>query len=135
MKQDGVTLMKDGKSETGIDITLEVLCGKWKGVILWELIHHNQLRFNELRRAIDGNISSRILSRELRKLIDEGLVERIDFGTVSPRVEYRLTPYGQSTYSFLESMNKWGLVHKKMRTRKPDPSIHEEILQSHKKAD
>lgn len=56
----------DGQ-KTGIDITLEVVCGKWKGLILWKLLHEDHMRFNELRRAIDGNISSRILARELKK--------------------------------------------------------------------
>ncbi|UOQ45115.1 helix-turn-helix transcriptional regulator [Halobacillus salinarum] len=99
--------------ETGIDTSLEVVCGKWKGLILWELLHTHKLRFNELRRAINGNISSRILSRELSKLIEDGLVERIDYQKVPPKVEYRLTPYGKTTTPFLKAMNKWGLEHKK----------------------
>ncbi|GGF19963.1 hypothetical protein GCM10010954_18430 [Halobacillus andaensis] len=119
--------MKD--REAGIDITLEVVCGKWKGIILWELLHEEKLRFNELRRSIDGKISSRILSRELRKLIDDGLVERIDYKTVPPRVEYRLTSYGHTTSSFLESMNKWGLAHKQMNASKSEMA---EIINSEK---
>ncbi|KHE72110.1 helix-turn-helix domain-containing protein [Halobacillus sp. BBL2006] len=106
--------------ETGIDITLEVVCGKWKGAILWQLLHKDRLRFNELRRSLDGNISSRILSRELRKLIDDGLVERVDYETVPPRVEYCITPYGKTTASFLESMNEWGMAHKRMSASKSE---------------
>lgn len=100
------------EADIGIDVTLEVVCGKWKGLILWKLIHAKQLRFNELRRSLDGNISSRILARELKKLINDGLVERIDYETVPPRVEYRITPYGKTTAAFLETMNKWGIHHK-----------------------
>ncbi|UOR10944.1 winged helix-turn-helix transcriptional regulator [Halobacillus amylolyticus] len=92
--------------ETGIDITLEVVCGKWKGLILWKLLHEEAVRFNELRRSIDGDISSRILSRELHKLIEDGLIERIDYETMPPKVEYQITPYGQTTASFLEIMKK-----------------------------
>ncbi|MGV2621079.1 UNVERIFIED_CONTAM: helix-turn-helix domain-containing protein [Halobacillus marinus] len=103
---DGVT----GKT-TGIDVTLDIVCGKWKGLILWQLLHIDSIRFNELRRSIEGNISSRILTRELKMLIDDGLIERIDYGTVPPKVEYRITPYGKTTSTFLESMNRWGLIH------------------------
>ena len=103
MKEDGI----------GLDVSLEVVCGKWKGLILWKLIQENHLRFNELRRSLDGNISSRILARELKKLIQDGLIERIDYETVPPRVEYRVTPYGRTTASFLEKMNEWGIHHKR----------------------
>ncbi|WP_181350802.1 helix-turn-helix domain-containing protein [Thalassobacillus sp. CUG 92003] len=99
---------------TSIGITLEVVCGKWKGLILWKLLHVESIRFNELKRAVDGDISSRILSRELNKLIEDGLVERIDFQEVPPKVAYKMTEYGQTTEVFLRSMNKWGLEHKKL---------------------
>ncbi|MGP4059388.1 winged helix-turn-helix transcriptional regulator [Halobacillus sp. H74] len=107
----------DGQ-KTGIDITLEVVCGKWKGLILWKLLHEDHMRFNELRRAIDGNISSRILARELKKLVDDGLVARIDYETVPPRVEYQVTPYGKTTASFLTNMNNWGMEHKRQSATK-----------------
>ncbi|MCP3027332.1 helix-turn-helix domain-containing protein [Halobacillus sp. A5] len=107
--------------------------------ILWKLVQEKRMRFNELRREIDGNISSRILSRELRKLVEDGLVERIDYGTVPPRVEYRLTQYGQTASSFLESMNKWNLAHKQMNASKSemDEILNKEELNmnNHKKVD
>ncbi|MFZ0368135.1 MAG: helix-turn-helix domain-containing protein [Halobacillus sp.] len=108
------------ETETGIEITLEIVCGKWKGLILWKLLHEKPMRFNQLRREIDGEISSRILSRELRKLTDDGLIERIDYKKVPPKVEYRITPYGKTTASFLTSMNEWGLEHKRMSTSKKE---------------
>lgn len=66
------------ESRVGISVTLEVVCGKWKGLILWKLLQDESLRFNALRRSLDGNISSRILARELKQLMNDGLVERID---------------------------------------------------------
>ncbi|ASF41165.1 transcriptional regulator [Halobacillus halophilus] len=108
------------ENETGIEITLEIVCGKWKGLILWKLLHEKPMRFNQLRREIDGEISSRILSRELRKLTDDGLIERIDYEMVPPKVEYRITPYGKTTASFLTSMNEWGLEHKRMSTSRKE---------------
>ncbi|MCA1020721.1 winged helix-turn-helix transcriptional regulator [Halobacillus litoralis] len=99
------------ESRVGISVTLEVVCGKWKGLILWKLLQDESLRFNALRRSLDGNISSRILARELKQLMNDGLVERIDHQTVPPHVEYRLSPYGRSTASFLHAMNQWGIKH------------------------
>jgi DNA-binding HxlR family transcriptional regulator len=103
------------EADIGIDVTLEVVFGKWKGLILWKLIHEKNIRFNELRRSINGNISSRILARELKKLIQDGLVDRIDHETVPPRLEYRITAYGKTTAVFLETMNNWGIPHKHRR--------------------
>ncbi|MFD2923661.1 winged helix-turn-helix transcriptional regulator [Halobacillus naozhouensis] len=110
--------MKKAGSE--IDITLEVVCGKWKGLILWKLLHEKEVRFNELRRSIEGNISPRILSRELRKLMDDGLIERIDYGISPPRVEYRITTYGKTTSPFLKIMNDWGMEHKRLNATKKE---------------
>ncbi len=108
------------EAETGIHISLEVVCGKWKGLILWKLLHEDCVRFNELRRSIDGNISSRMLSRELTKLVEDGLVERLDHQQVPPKVEYKITNYGKTTAPFLTIMNQWGMQHKNLSVSKKE---------------
>lgn len=97
--------------KTPLDITLDVVCGKWKSRILWTLLQVENIRFNELQRLLGGTISARILSRELKMLLEDGLIERIDHEKVPPKVEYLITEYGRSTYPFLHAMNEWGKKH------------------------
>jgi DNA-binding HxlR family transcriptional regulator len=67
-------------------------------------------RFNELHRAIEG-ISQRMLTRTLRGLESDGLVEREVFPTVPPGVEYRLTPLGASLLGPLSALADWAVEH------------------------
>lgn len=100
--------------KTSLEITLEVVCGKWKGCILWILLQYESIRFNELQRLIGRNISARILSRELKRLLEDGLIERIDYGEAPPKVEYKITEYGKTTKPFLTVMDAWGKKHKEL---------------------
>ncbi|WP_302397698.1 winged helix-turn-helix transcriptional regulator [Eggerthella sinensis] len=81
--------------------------GKWKIEILFYIGMKGVSRFGQLRRCI-GTISESTLSKQLRELADDGFIERIDFGEVPPRVEYRLTERGRSFIPILESMKTWG---------------------------
>lgn len=81
--------------------------GKWKIEILFYIGMKGVFRFGQLRRCI-GTISESTLSKQLRELADDGFIERIDFGEVPPRMEYRLTERGRSFIPILESMKAWG---------------------------
>ena len=70
--------------------TLNLIGGKWKGVILYRLLTEEVLRFNELRRLLPS-ITQRMLTNQLRELEKDGLVQRTIYPEVPPRVEYRLT--------------------------------------------
>src|SRR5690242_13526158 len=72
-----------------IEATLAVLSGKWKILILWQLMRR-ECRFNELRRAING-VSQHMLTTQLRDLERHGIIIRTVFPEVPPRVEYALT--------------------------------------------
>lgn len=91
----------------GIDAAMDVVTGKWKSLILWELDQHGTRRFGVLKRGLPG-ISEKMLIQQLREMEEDGLVDREVFREVPPRVEYSLTPYGQSLNAALRPLGVWG---------------------------
>ena len=92
----------------GIDAAFDVLSGKWKGFILWELETHGVRRFAELRRGMPG-VSEKMLTQHLRELEEDGLVHREVYAEVPPRVEYSLTDDGRTLNRALEPLGAWGV--------------------------
>ncbi|MFI2233398.1 winged helix-turn-helix transcriptional regulator [Nocardia testacea] len=91
----------------GIDAAMDVISGKWKGLILWELDNYGVRRFGELRRGLPG-VSEKMLIQQLRELEEDGLIDRTVYPEVPPRVEYRLTGLGRSLNTALEPLGEWG---------------------------
>jgi DNA-binding HxlR family transcriptional regulator len=91
----------------GIDAALDVVSGKWKGLILWELDEHGTRRFAELRRGLPG-VSEKVLTQQLRELEHDGLLHREVFAEVPPRVEYSLTDHGRALNQALTPLGEWG---------------------------
>ncbi|MFI2855913.1 winged helix-turn-helix transcriptional regulator [Paenibacillus sp. JSM ZJ436] len=89
------------------ELTLAVIGGKWKLIILWHLGLEGVKRFGELDRLIP-NITQKMLTNQLRELEEDQLVQRVVYPEVPPRVEYSLTPYGQSLMPILNLMYDWG---------------------------
>ena len=89
-----------------VEITLGVIGGKWKAVILWHLTYKT-LRFSQLRRRLPA-ITQKMLTQQLRELERDGLVHREVYPEVPPRVEYSLTPLGWSLKPLLGAMCAWG---------------------------
>ena len=85
---------------------LRILEGRWKLVILFQLFDDNVLRFSELERAIPS-ISQKMLIQQLRQLERDGVVRRIVYHQVPPKVEYGLTDWGQALCPALDEMLKW----------------------------
>ncbi|WP_371879501.1 winged helix-turn-helix transcriptional regulator [Nannocystis punicea] len=85
---------------------LALLEGRWKLRILFNLFGGKVLRYSELERAIP-EVSQKMLAQQLRRLESDGLVRREVFGEVPPRVEYRLTEWGQSLCPTLDSLLQW----------------------------
>lgn len=81
--------------------------GKWKIEILFYIALRDVRHFGELRRCI-GNISESTLSKQLRELVADGMLERIDHGQVPPNVEHVLTKQGESFVPILVAMKTWG---------------------------
>ncbi|GAA0251438.1 helix-turn-helix domain-containing protein [Cryptosporangium japonicum] len=91
----------------GIDAAMDVVSGKWKSLILWELDHHGTRRFGELRRGLPG-VSEKMLVQHLREMEEDGLVHREVYREVPPRVEYSLTDDGRSLNEALRPLGAWG---------------------------
>src|SRR6186997_911259 len=85
---------------------IRVLEGRWKLVILFQLFGANVRRFSELERAIPG-ISQKMLIQQLRQLEADGVVARIVYPEVPPRVEYHLTEWGQTLCPVLDNLLTW----------------------------
>lgn len=101
--------MENHQECCAVESTLKVIGGRWKLLILRELFRGTK-RFSELQRAING-ISQRMLTQQLRGLESDGIVNRKIYPQVPPKVEYSLTPLGESLNPILNSMHKWGLKH------------------------
>lgn len=89
-----------------VQATPDVIGGGWKPMILYQLCA-GPLRFNALRRVVPG-VTQRTLTAHLRELERDGIVRRTAFPEVPPRVEYALTPLGESLGPVLEGMAAWG---------------------------
>lgn len=92
-----------------VEVVLDLIAGKWKTVLLFNL-YGQRLRFSELTRRLPS-ITQRVLTAQLRELESDGLVARTVFAEVPPRVEYALTPLGESLGPILGSMKTWVETH------------------------
>lgn len=108
-----VMLSKGGCPKTMLSIkdALDVLEGKWKLLILFSLSGGSK-RFKEISREVVG-ITDKTLSKELKHLEMNELVEREVFDTFPPRVQYSITEHGMSLEKVLDELHFWGLLHRK----------------------
>lgn len=91
---------------------LDIIGGKWKLAILWELHSKDVLRFNELHRAVTG-ITKTMLANSLQELQNGGLVERTQYNEVPLKVEYTLSEAGKKLVPILWGLADWGAEHLK----------------------
>ncbi len=89
---------------------LEMLQGKWKFQIIYELCIKDPIRFGELKKAING-ITNTMLTTSLRDLEKDGLVSRIQFNEIPPHVEYSLTDKGKDLLPIFYEITKWGFKY------------------------
>ena len=89
------------------ELTLSIISGKWKVVILWHLGVEGTHRFSELQKLFP-KISHKILSNQLRDLIEDGIVHREVIPEVPPKVEYSMTELGMTLLPIVEMMYEWG---------------------------
>ncbi len=88
---------------------MELIGGKWKGVILYHLLERTY-RFGELKRVMPG-ITQRMLTKQLRELESDGIIHRKVYAEVPPKVEYSLTESGESLRGIITMMRDWGRAH------------------------
>ena len=92
------------------ELTLTVIGGKWKMLILWHLGKEGTKRFGELKSLMPG-ITQRMLVSQLRELEEDLILNRKVYPVVPPKVEYSLTEQGRSLMPILESMYEWGKTY------------------------
>lgn len=101
--------MERKKYNISVEATLEVIGGKWKCVILCHLTHGKK-RTSDLKRIMPG-ITQKMLTQQLRELENDGIVKRIVYNQVPPKVEYELSEYGRSLEPILTALCNWGDQH------------------------
>lgn len=104
-------------NECLVDEALEIIVGKWKPIILLNLFKHGTMRFSEIKRKIP-NITQKVLTKNLRELEQELIINRVVYPQVPPKVEYSITEYGQDLEPILHAMHEWGTKHTKIKNEK-----------------
>ena len=92
-----------------VEAALEVIGGKWKGLVLYHLMDGKK-RFNALKRLC-GEVTQRMLTKQLRELEADGLVTRTVHPVVPPHVDYALTAKGRALAPVLRALREWGVKH------------------------
>lgn len=89
--------------------TVQLIGSKWKLLILRNL-RMRPWRFNELRRDLEG-VSQKVLTDSLRAMEDDGIITRTVYPEIPPKVEYALSPLGESMSPILDAMAQWGTTY------------------------
>ncbi|RUT26080.1 transcriptional regulator [Asaia sp. W19] len=108
-----------------VEATLELIDGKWKGVILFHLLQ-GTLRFNALRKLLP-NATQRMLTMQLRELEEDGFIHREIYPQVPPKVEYSLTGRGRTLEPVILALKSWGDAHTGFGKSKRAPVAPEQI--------
>ncbi|MEQ0580779.1 winged helix-turn-helix transcriptional regulator [Pantoea dispersa] len=91
---------------SGVEQVIQLLEGRWKLIILFHLFDGQVQRYSDFEKLIPG-ISQKMLAQQLRQLEADGIVSRMVYPQVPPKVEYRLTEWGQALCPALDAMLKW----------------------------
>lgn len=94
-------------ADTGYSYTLSLINGKYKPIILYCLMEYEPVRFNEMQRYL-GKVSDKTLSQHLKELESDDLIVRTVYNQIPPKVEYTLSPKGQSLMKVLDQLCTWG---------------------------
>jgi DNA-binding HxlR family transcriptional regulator len=101
-----VITFKEKTYNCPMEMTIDLIGGKWKALLLWNLSLGTH-RFNELRRQFPG-VTQKMLTQQLRDLERNGLITRTIYAEMPLRVEYNLTDFGMTLMPVLQAMNQWG---------------------------
>jgi Predicted transcriptional regulators len=100
---------------------LLMLQGKWKSQILYELCIHDTIRFGELKRELPG-ITNTMLTSSLRELEADGLINRVQYNEIPPRVVYSFTKRGRDLLPVFYAITVWGFKHENDKPRAKEAS-------------
>ena len=105
-------LYKSNFDNCPLTYALNFIGGKWRLPIIWALSKNGTMRYNELKRSIDG-ITNMMLTQSLKELELNGIINRQQYMEIPPRVEYSLTDNGKELIPALKALASWG---KKMKS-------------------
>ena len=108
-------LTKEEMPACPVATTVQLIGSKWKLLILRNLLAR-PWRFNELRKSLEG-ISQKVLTDSLRSMEEDGLVTRTVYPEVPPRVEYSVSPLGESMRPIIQAMEQWGAQYTASKAR------------------
>ncbi|SFL79707.1 winged helix-turn-helix transcriptional regulator [Salibacterium qingdaonense] len=108
------------------ELTLSLIGGKWKMIILWHLGKKGTKRFGELKQMLP-NITQKVLTKQLRELEEDELIHREVYPVVPPKVEYSLTEHGTGLIPILEAMYEWGRTYMDTVGKEKD-DVHYSII-------
>lgn len=95
------------KEKCPILYSIDIIGQKWKIPIIWYLSEQQIARYNEIKRGVTG-ITNMMLTKSLQELEARKLVNRVQYNTIPPKVEYSLTKRGKSLVPVLEKLSEWG---------------------------
>lgn len=104
------------------ELTMTVLSGKWKAIIVYHIAQAEVMRFSEIRKSMNG-ITERMLTKQLRELEADEIISRHIYNQIPPKVEYRLTDIGAKLIPILNCMKDWGSEYEEYRMREISASV------------
>ncbi|GIP19137.1 transcriptional regulator [Paenibacillus montaniterrae] len=107
LREEILNKLKNGDFNCEKELTLSIIGGKWKLIILWHLGKEGPQRFSELQRLLP-KITHKMLTSQLKELTDDGIIHREVYPEVPPKVEYSMTELGLTLMPILELMYDWG---------------------------
>ncbi|MCG8471403.1 MAG: helix-turn-helix transcriptional regulator [Desulfobacterales bacterium] len=111
-----MVLWKGKEFRCPVEVTIDIVGGKWKCLILWHL-HEGKMRFKELERIVPG-VSQKMLTQQLKEMEKDELLVKTVYPEVPPRVEYELTLRGRSLFPLLQAMHDWAVDELKFDVEK-----------------
>ena len=112
MLNSGVTEEKKFSNTCPMEYAMNKISGKWKLVILWHIYDNKIIRFGELMKVI-SSITHKMLSTQLKELVNDGLVHKEIYNEIPPKVEYSLTDFGKTLIPIMNMLFEWGGEHRK----------------------
>ncbi|MGA2493594.1 MAG: helix-turn-helix domain-containing protein [Roseiarcus sp.] len=110
LRRDLAAKISAGELHCEKELTMSIISGKYKVVVIWHLGHERPMRYAELHRLFK-EISDRILTKQLSELEQDGVVARTVYAGSRPKVEYRLTDLGMSLVPIVDAIYAWGCQH------------------------
>lgn len=99
-----------GPIDVIFELTLDLIGGKWKPIIIYHLGRQDKMRYSDIRREIP-KITERMLTKQLRELESDGIVNRKVYPVIPPKVEYSLTKEGERLMPVLKELRHWGQMY------------------------